>query len=689
MGEADIENEGKREVFPRFRAAVLSKEFGSILLPVICICAVLASAYVLTRLVDDRETIQARETLRMDLEKINDTISTAIREDMAALEMFASAIALNPEMDEAEFSRTTSYLLTGRSRISHFAAARDFTISHVSPREGNESVLGVNYMNIEDQWPVVREVAARGRSAVAGPVELIQGGQAIILRTPIHVHSDEPMERDEGTLWGIISAVVPVENIFRLLPESSARNFQLAFRGEDARGSEGDTFFGDETIFAAPDLTMTLNLPSGTWQVAAVLDMEERQLTLYHWTIYIAAFLIIGLILWAMSEHLYRTSELERANARMAASEAKYRCLFEQATDSIVMVDTESLIIYDANDKTCEMLGYELDELIGQSIFKINPVLEKFKEQVASFRGDDSGWIRRYETRYQKKDGTGVPVELLASRFLLGEQEFFISFARDITTQKENEQHLREARQSAEEASLAKSNFLANMSHEIRTPLNGVLGMVEVSLRQEAPDHIRRNLQVIKDCGTSLLVILNDILDISKLEAGRFEITPVATDPRDVVEAVAATFRVEVEKKGLELSLDIDPDVSTDMYVDAVRLRQILANLTGNALKFTDEGNIGIHCWEEVRNGYQLVVFEVRDTGVGIPSEDQDRLFERFTQVERDASKLTKGTGLGLAICYELSHLMNGQIYVESEVGEGSCFRLELPHSFTRDDMVA
>jgi two-component system, sensor histidine kinase len=234
--------------------------------------------------------------------------------------------------------------------------------------------------------------------------------------------------------------------------------------------------------------------------------------------------------------------------------------------------------------------------------------------------------------------------------------------------------HLRAAQKRAEAASAAKSTFLATMSHEIRTPLNGVLGMAQAMEADGLPDHQRERLGVIRQSGESLLAILNDVLDLSKIEAGKLELELVEFDLADIARGAHSTFTALANDKGLAFSLDIGP--ARGRYLgDPVRLRQVLYNLISNALKFTEEGEIRV----SARYAGGVLSIAVADTGIGIAADNRAKLFTKFDQLDSSTTRRFGGTGLGLAICHELAQLMGGAIGVESELGGGSCFTLEYP----------
>lgn len=341
----------------------------------------------------------------------------------------------------------------------------------------------------------------------------------------------------------------------------------------------------------------------------------------------------------------------------------------------------------EVNDAFCRFVGLPREDLIGQPDREVFP-----NEQADIFREIDD---RVLETRTQIVTTEQVSNAAGDLRWVESSTSFFqdaagsafiVSILTDVTELKKQEAELEDARKTALNASKSKTEFLANMSHEIRTPMNGVLGMSQVLRRTTLDDEQVEIVEMIERSGEALLTVINDILDFSKIEAGKLVIDSEPFSLSSVLDDVAALLGSGANEKGIELITDISRDVPDEVVGDAGRIRQILTNLVGNAIKFTTEGHILVRIAGSGENGYAHLAITVDDTGIGIPEDKLETVFHQFEQADASATRRFGGTGLGLSICRSLVEAMAGQIGVTSTFGVGSTFRVELTFPIADDE---
>jgi PAS domain S-box-containing protein len=361
---------------------------------------------------------------------------------------------------------------------------------------------------------------------------------------------------------------------------------------------------------------------------------------------------------------------------------ARLQAIFDAVADAIVTIDTRGRILQWSSGAQ-KIFGYVPEEVVGADLTMLMPEPHRSRHgnYVESFlRTRDAKiiGIGRQLTAI-RKDGSEFPIELTVSEVRNGDEQFFTGILRDITLRKHAEAELVRAREEAEAANLGKSQFLATMSHEIRTPMNGVLGMATLLGTTPLTERQQKLVENLSRSGHALLGLINDILDFAKIEAGKFELSAVPFDPREAIAELTDLFSERCDKKGLEFVYFVAEDVPSKLIGDPVRLRQILVNLVGNAIKFTERGEILVELSLARADADGILLnCVVEDTGIGIAPEQCARVFESFHQVDGSMTRSRGGSGLGLTITRQLVELMGGTITVESELGRGSRFAFSI-----------
>lgn len=363
--------------------------------------------------------------------------------------------------------------------------------------------------------------------------------------------------------------------------------------------------------------------------------------------------------------------------------EARFRDLLESTPDGIVMANPTGHIVI-ANSQAESLFGYEPGELRGKSVDILLP---------ARFRMAHVGHRSNYFTQPRKramgsgldlagmrKDGTEFPIEISLSPLRTEESAFVMSAIRDISERKRFERTLQEKNLELAAANQAKDRFLASMSHELRTPLNAIIGFTGTLLMglpgPLTPDQYKQ-LRTVQSSGRHLLALINDLLDVAKIEAGKVELSLEPVDCCAVLEEVMTTLRLQAESKGLQLTAELPP-APLMWPTDRRALSQIVINLAGNAVKFTDSGSVQVRLIQRLHDGAEQLLISVEDTGVGIPEEEQPKLFGAFSRVGSLRPRASEGTGLGLHLSQKLAELLGGSIVFVSQAGKGSTFTLQL-----------
>ncbi|MGH9713455.1 MAG: response regulator [Candidatus Acidiferrales bacterium] len=405
-------------------------------------------------------------------------------------------------------------------------------------------------------------------------------------------------------------------------------------------------------------------------------------------------------LLWARDELEVRVDERTRelqnevsvralAERKLAERTAFLNSLIENCPVALLALDPDERV-QTCNPAFEQIFGFRAQEVLGHSLANLITVPEQASEVETLNREMLSGRTLHMVTQHRRKEGTLVEVEVFSVPLVLeGKLTGILRLYQDITERKKAEGALLRAKDAAEATTRAKSEFLANMSHEIRTPMNGIIGMTGLALDTELTSEQREYLTMVKTSADSLLKLINDILDFSKIEAGRFDLEAIDFALRQSVGETLKTLGLRAHEKGVELAWRVGADVPEFLSGDLSRLRQIVVNLIGNALKFTERGEVVLEVEkEDAADEALLLHFKVKDTGIGIAPEKQKLIFDAFTQADGSTTRKYGGTGLGLAITSQIVELMGGKIWLESELGRGSTFHFTARFGIAKGNSV-
>ncbi|MER0216175.1 MAG: PAS domain S-box protein [Nitrosomonas sp.] len=783
----------------RFLSCLHNRQFIFLPVFVVGICLLPVGFYV-DHLHSRNQERDLRDAVFTRFSLLRATLEGNITSNAQLVQGLVASVSVEPDLPADKFAQLAQYLFKGRSQLRNIGAAPDLIIKYMYPLEGNEAAVGLNFRNHPKQLQAVLQARDNKSLLLDGPVDLVQGGQGFIARIPVFL--DRQQSGEGNVFWGVISAVIDVEQLYQasgLL--ALAEEFDIALR-RNGGPENGKVFFGTDQIFDQRPVLLDISLPdNGSWQMAAVPKGG--------WA---AAggnsiFFRLGLILSGILILLPLVA-IARFHQKNRDSETRLRALFVMSPVGIALNDYATGRFIEFNDALLAPTGYSREEFLNLTYWDITPPEYAADEarQLESLRA--MGSFGPYRKEYIRKDGSRYQVQLngvvirdasgreliwsiieditarlqaeqalresqeryqrlvedIGGKFVIyshkaltGELTYissgvdkvfgitkeeaigkfwdgivnwypdsldhaysvvtqiaqgkidFVQFemnfvhpdgsertilasahpasdangdlciegiAEDITERKAAEEALIHARQEAERANQAKSQFLSSMSHELRTPLNAILGFSQL-IELEDPDnqHVKY-IREIRNAGTHLLALINEVLDLARIESGRIDLKLEPVEIGPIIEACISLVRTQADKLDVQL---VQAGVAGKiLHTDRVRFKQVILNLISNAVKYNRKGGtVHIDARASSDNpGYLRIL--ITDTGTGIATHKMAELFQLFNRLDATNSGI-EGTGIGLSISRQIVELMGGTVGADSELGVGSTFWIELP----------
>lgn len=587
------------------------------------------------------------------------------------------------------------------SAIRSLQLAPDGVVQYLWPEVSNSSAMGHDLLADPARRILAEKAIKTGEMWIAGPLELIQGGTALIGRLPVYSPNQVSASQSAaGAFWGFATVLIDYESLLAVADFNSlSENYNVAIRGQNGFGANGEVFEGAAAVFDGEHITASVALPAGSWQIGIPVQSPPSlsSISVARWLMLAMASILLAAFLYVLLRLPSRyVQAVNQAKQALAKSNARFRDAIEALPDGFAIFDEKDRLVscnqkyrdFFATESRPISLGISFEDMFRESINSGVYVLPD-----DGCGGCDQFWENRM-SHHRSPSPDGLELELSSKRWLRALESrvpsggTVIAYS-DVTELKKKEHELAAEKLRAESANEGKTAFLATVSHELRTPLNAILGMVNLlQLSGRLSQKDQEYIDLTHDSAEHLLQLLNELLDLSKMEANKLVLEQSVFNLAAVARKTLKLCQSKAEQGGVALIEHIESACEVVVLGDVGRLQQILLNLLSNGIKFTDEGSVTLTVTREhkVERGYQFC-FRVEDTGIGFSDSQASTLFQPFMQLDSTASRKHEGTGLGLAICKRLTELMGGQINAVGKPGEGAAFEFRIPFETSGADI--